>query len=140
MRPGVLMSRKKLLIGSAVSAALIAVASFSIAQTRRSSEPSIRQAVRGANSAVAAGSDYATDAGMKLMVQNGNAIDVGVATMFTASVTELSHFGMGGEGPILVRTKEGKVFSIAGVGTMPKLATADFYRKRALKVGETTFD
>ncbi len=133
------MSRKKLLVGSAVAAALIAIASFSVAQTRRS-EPGIRQAVRGANSAVAAGSDYATDAGMKLMTTGGNAIDVGVATLFAASATELSHFGMGGEAPILVRTKEGKVFSIAGVGTMPKLATADFYRKRQLKIGETTFD
>lgn len=133
------MSRKKLLVGSAVAAALIAVASFSVAQTRRS-EPGIRQAVRGANSALAAGSDYATDAGMKLMSTGGNAVDVGVATLFAASVTELSHFGMGGEAPILVRTKEGKVYSIAGVGTMPKLATADFYRKRQLKIGETTFD
>lgn len=133
------MSRKKFLVGSAVAAALIAIASFSVAQTRRS-EPGIRQAVRGANSAVAAGSDYATDAGMKLMTTGGNAIDVGVATLFAASATELSHFGMGGEAPILVRTKEGKVYSIAGVGTMPKLATADFYRKRQLKIGETTFD
>jgi hypothetical protein len=31
-----------------------------------------------------------------------------------------------------VRTKEGKVFAIAGVGTMPKLGTADFYRKHRL--------
>src|SRR6185295_10087321 len=38
------------------------------------------------------------------------------------------HFGFGGEAPILVRTKAGKVFAIAGVGTMPKLGTADFYR------------
>jgi gamma-glutamyltranspeptidase/glutathione hydrolase len=133
------MSRKKVLIASAVAAALAAIATFSFAQTRRS-EPAIRQAVRGANSAVAAGSDYATDAGMKMMTTGGNAIDVGVATLFAASATELSHFGMGGEAPILVRTKEGKVFSIAGVGTMPKLATADFYRKRQLKIGETTFD
>jgi gamma-glutamyltranspeptidase/glutathione hydrolase len=133
------MSRKKILIGAAVAAALVAVASFSVGQTRRN-EPGIRQAVRGANSALAAGSDYATDSGMKMMTSGGNAIDVGVATLFAASVTELSHFGLGGEAPILVRTKEGKVYSIAGVGTMPKLATADFYRKRALKIGETTFD
>ena len=67
------MSRKKLLIAAATVAALIAIASFSVGQTRRS-EPSIRQAVRGANSAVAAGSDYATDAGMKMMTTGGNAM------------------------------------------------------------------
>lgn len=132
------MTRNKILIGAAAGLALIALAS--IAQTRRSYEPPIRQAVRGANAAVAAGSDYATDAGMKLMNTGGNAVDVGVATLFAAAVTELSHFGMGGEAPILIRTKDGKVYSIAGVGTMPKAATADLYRNRALKVGETTFE
>ncbi len=44
--------------------------------------------------------------------------------------------GWGGEAPILIRTKDGKVHAIAGVGTMPKLATADFYRKRPLQLGE----
>jgi hypothetical protein len=47
-------------------------------------------------------------------------------------VVEFSHFGLGGEAPILIRTKEGKVFAIAGVGTMPKLGTADFYRHHTL--------
>jgi len=48
--------------------------------------------------------------------------------MLAAAVTEFHHFGMGGEAPILVRTKEGKVYAVAGVGTMPKMATADFFR------------
>ena len=45
-------------------------------------------------------------------------------------------FGMGGESPILVRTKDGKVHAIAGVGTMPKLATADFFRNHKLRPDE----
>ncbi len=53
--------------------------------------------------------------------------------MFAASVSEFSHFGLGGEAPILIRTKAGKVYSIAGVGTMPKLATAELFRTRKLK-------
>src|ERR1051325_833678 len=56
--------------------------------------------------------------------------------MFAASVTEFSHFGLGGESPILVRTKDGKVHAIAGVGTMPKLATADYFRNHKLKPDE----
>jgi gamma-glutamyltranspeptidase / glutathione hydrolase len=56
--------------------------------------------------------------------------------MLAAAVTEPSHFGMGGESPILVRTKEGKVYAIAGLGPMPKLGTADFYRKHQLQPDE----
>jgi gamma-glutamyltranspeptidase/glutathione hydrolase len=100
----------------------------------------MRQPVRGAHIGVAAGSEYATEAGMRTYYRGGNAVDVGVATMFAASVTELSHFGLGGEAPILIRTKNGKVYSIAGVGTMPKKATADFFRNRKLQAGEITED
>ena len=77
------------------------------AQNRRP-DPPLRQPVRGTHGAVAAGSDWATNAGMRLYDQGGTAVDAGVATMFAASVTELSHFGMGGEAPILIRTKAGR--------------------------------
>jgi gamma-glutamyltranspeptidase/glutathione hydrolase len=82
--------------------------------------------------AVAGGAEGSTEAGMRMFLAGGNAVDAGIATMLAASVVEFSHFGLGGEAPILVRTKEGKVFAIAGVGTMPKLGTADFYRKHRL--------
>jgi gamma-glutamyltranspeptidase / glutathione hydrolase len=94
------------------------------AQTRRP-DPPVRQPVRGTHGAVAAGSDWATNAGMRLYDQGGTAVDAGVATMFAASVTELSHFGMGGEAPILIRTKAGKVYSI--------------FRKRQVQLGDITF-
>ena len=63
-------------------------------------------------------------------------MDAGVAAVFAGAVAEYSHFGFGGEAPILIRTKAGKVFAIAGVGTMPKSATADFFRARKLLQGE----
>src|SRR5665811_1851109 len=68
----------------------------------------------------------------------GNAVDAGVATMLAAAVVEFSHFGLGGEAPILVRTKDGKVHAIAGVGTMPKLATAQFFRDHKVTEEEMT--
>jgi gamma-glutamyltranspeptidase/glutathione hydrolase len=73
---------------------------------------------------------------MRIYFHGGNAVDAGVATMFAASVSEFSHFGLGGEAPILIRTKAGKIFAIAGVGTMPKMATAELFRDRRPKPGE----
>ena len=93
-------------------------------------------AARGTRGALASGSDYAEEAGMRAFFKGGNAVDAGVAAMFAASVAEFSHFGMGGEAPILIRTKAGKVYAIAGVGTMPKLATAKFFLEHRPRPGE----
>ena len=109
---------------------------FVCSAQRKEFEQPAMFAARGTHGAVAGGSEYATEAGMRMYFQGGNAVDAGVATMFAASVSEFSHFGMGGEAPILIRTKAGKVYSIAGVGTMPKLATAEMFRERKPKAGE----
>ena len=73
---------------------------------------------------------------MRMFVAGGNAVDAGIAALFAAATAEFSHIGWGGEAPILVRTKAGKVYAIAGVGTMPKLGTADFYRSHELGADE----
>src|ERR1035438_7883224 len=111
---------------------------FCAAQRKDFEQPAMH-AARGTKGAVACGSEYAAEAGMRIYFHGGNAVDAGVATMFAASVAEFSHFGMGGEAPILIRTKTGKVYAIAGVGTMPKLASADLFRKRPLQLGDITF-
>ncbi len=94
----------------------------------------VKYAARGMRGAVAAGTEPATEAGMRIYHKGGTAVDAGLATMFADATTEFSLFGWGGESPILVRTKDGKVHSIAGVGPMPKLGTADFFRNH--KLGE----
>jgi gamma-glutamyltranspeptidase/glutathione hydrolase len=119
-------------VRSAMLLALCAV--FVWGQGQKRQEPSVRLPARGTRGAVAGGTEYATEAGMRMYTHGGNAVDAGVATMYAASVAEFSHFGMGGEAPILIRTKDGKVHAIAGVGTMPKLATAQFFREH--KVNE----
>jgi len=96
----------------------------------------VRNPSRGTRGAIATGGEPATEAGMRIYYRGGNAVDAGVAAMFAASIAEFSHFGFGGEAPILIRTKDGKIHAIAGVGTMPKLATADFFRNRRLQPGE----
>src|SRR5215471_18621107 len=117
------------------AALVLSAAAVGFAQRGPSTRP-IKFPSRGTHGAVAAGTEYATEAGMRMFYAGGNAVDAGIATMLAASVTEFSHFGMGGEAPILVRTKAGKVYAIAGVGTMPKLATADFFRNHKLKPDE----
>jgi gamma-glutamyltranspeptidase / glutathione hydrolase len=125
--------KSKFLLLLSLSAAVVATAF-----AQRQYEHQAKYPSRGLHGAVSAGTDYATDAGMQALHNGGNAVDAGVAAMFAAASTEYSHFGWGGEAPILIRTKDGKVHSIAGVGTMPKLATADFFRKRKLQPGEIT--
>src|SRR5580692_11479668 len=125
------MTRTKVLI-------VFALAAVSVAQTRHEPERPLRLPVRGVHGAVAAGSEWAAEAGMRTYYKGGNAVDVGVATMFAGSVSELSHYGFGGEAPILIRTKDGKVHAIAGVGTMPKMATAEMFRTRPLQPFEVT--
>lgn len=124
---------------SAISFFLILLGCAVLVWAQRTSyERPVRQAARGTRAAVAAGSDYATDSGMRMYYNGGNAVDAGVTAMFAAAATEYSHFGFGGEAPILIRTKDGKVHAIAGVGTMPKLASAEFFRNRPLQTGELT--
>jgi gamma-glutamyltranspeptidase/glutathione hydrolase len=117
--------------------AILGLSVFTVvfAQQRAPERPA-QYSARGTHGAIAAGSGYATEAAMRMYYTGGNAVDAGVASIFAAATTEYSHVGWGGEAPILIRTKDGKVHAIAGVGTMPKLATADFYRKRPLQLGE----
>jgi len=107
---------------------LTAVLAAAACGQQRNSDRPMHLDFRGTRGGVAGGTEFATDAGMRMYYVGGNAVDAGVAAMLAASVTEFSHFGVGGEAPILVRTKEGKVFAIAGVGTMPKAATPEFFR------------
>src|ERR1043166_4172377 len=72
---------------------------------RKEFERPARHAIRGTRGAVAAGSDAAAEAGMRIFFKGGNAVDAGVAAMFSGSIAEYSHFGFGGEAPILIRTK-----------------------------------
>ena len=90
----------------------------------------IRPVVRGERGAVAAGTPLVSEAAMRLMHAGGNAVDAGVASLFAGAVTEFSHFGFGGESPLLIRTPDGKTICISGVGPSPRLMTRDFFLSR----------
>jgi gamma-glutamyltranspeptidase / glutathione hydrolase len=116
---------------------LTALAAVALAQQRGFDRPA-KLASRGTRGAVAGGSEPAIEAGMRMFHSGGNAVDAGIATVLAATVVEFSHLGFGGEAPILVRTREGKVYAIAGVGTMPKMATAQFFRDHKMLPTEVT--
>ncbi|HYO80945.1 MAG TPA: gamma-glutamyltransferase, partial [Bryobacteraceae bacterium] len=95
-------------------------------QRERERERPARVAVRAQTAAIAAGTEPTAQAGTRMFQRGGNAVDAGVAAMFAASVYEFSHLGFGGEVSLLIRDKTGRVYTIGGVGTMPRKATADF--------------
>ncbi len=88
----------------------------------------LRPVVRGTRAAVAAGTPLSSEAAMRILHARGNAVDAGVGALYAAAVCEFSHFGFGGEAPILIRTKDGEVHSIGGLGTAPEKMTLEFFR------------
>lgn len=84
----------------------------------------VRGEVRASHGVVAAGRTFTVQAGARVMTAGGNAIDGGVASIFAASVVEISHFGLGGEAPIIVYSaRDQRVVVINGQGSAPKAAS-----------------
>jgi gamma-glutamyltranspeptidase/glutathione hydrolase len=87
-------------------------------------QQTMRPEILGQHGIVAAGRHYSVAAGTRILEQGGNAIDAGVATVFAAAVVEISHFGFGGESPVMVYdAKTKQVYVINGQGPAPKAAT-----------------
>src|SRR5947207_6215271 len=84
----------------------------------------MRPEILGRHGVVAAGRHYSVEAGVRILQQGGNAVDAGVASVFAASVAEISHFGFGGEAPTMIYdAKNHEVIVISGQGPAPKAAT-----------------
>jgi gamma-glutamyltranspeptidase/glutathione hydrolase len=80
---------------------------------------------------VAAGRTYTAEAGAELITQGGTAIDAGIASIFAAAVVEISHFGLGGEAPMVIYlAKTREVVVVNGQGTAPKAATPATFASR----------
>src|SRR5258705_358177 len=90
-----------------------------------------RPEVVGRVGVVAAGRHFAAEAGMRMLRGGGNAVDAGVAAVFAAAVSEISHFGLGGEAPIIIYLAgRREVVVINGQGVAPAAASADYFRRR----------
>lgn len=87
----------------------------------------LKPVVAGKRGVVAAGHPLVAEAGLRILERGGNAVDAGVATVFAASVVEMTSFASGGECPILIAMRGQPVISINGAGIAPELATVDYY-------------
>jgi len=84
--------------------------------------------VRGRRGAVVGGNPYTAQAGFRLLVAGGNAIDAGVAMVLAAAITEFDSYGFGGEVPLLIYLAErDEVVVINGVGFAPQASRADLF-------------
>jgi gamma-glutamyltranspeptidase / glutathione hydrolase len=102
------------------------MAAVAAAQTR----PTMFPPVRGTREMVGAANNFEVEAGYRILTQGGNAVDAGVAAILTASVTEQSRFGIGGEAPLLIKLAGKPVVAVSGAGWAPGKATIEFYRSR----------
>ena len=107
--------------------AVAAWAAISPAVSGQSPQP-VRGEVRATHGVVAAGRTFTVDAGARVMAAGGNAVDGGIAAVFAAAVTEISHFGLGGEAPIIIYSaRERRVVVINGQGPAPKAANPQLF-------------
>ena len=87
-------------------------------------------AVRGTQYMVGAGNNLEVAAGVRILEQGGNAVDAGVAAVLAAAVTEMDHFGLGGEMPLLIKMTGKPVSRRQRRGYRARAGHAEFFRSR----------
>ena len=115
-------------LGALVAAARLGSASATAEGIRGSD--TYRPEILGRVGVVAAGRHFAAEAGMRMLARGGNAVDAGVAATFAAAVSEISHFGLGGEVPIILYLADRRsVVVINGQGSAPAAASPEYFRR-----------
>jgi gamma-glutamyltranspeptidase/glutathione hydrolase len=77
--------------------------------------------IEGRNGAVGTANATSAQVGLEILKQGGNAVDAGVAMVFSLAVTDPERVSFGGEMPALVYcAKEKNVVVVAGQGPAPK--------------------
>jgi len=82
---------------------------------------------KSTNGAVIATSKFATDAGMQVLRAGGNAIDAAVAVGYTMATTHPVAGNLGGGGFAIIRTADGKIYSLDFREMAPGKATRNMY-------------
>lgn len=68
-------------------------------------------------------------AAYEILEAGGNAIDAGVAGGIALSIVQSEFLNFAGVAPIVVRTADGRVTTISGLGCWPKAASIDYFVK-----------
>src|SRR5437660_6577519 len=76
---------------------------------------------------VASVNPIATEAGLKVLRQGGNAVDAAVSVALTLGVVDTDNSGIGGGCFILIRRADGSCVAIDGRETAPAAATRDMF-------------
>ena len=92
-----------------------------------------RSAVAARNGMVAASQPLASQVGLRILQQGGNAVDAAVATAATLALVAPMMTGPGGDMFALVYMAEtGELAGLNGSGYSPKAADIDFFKSRSL--------
>ena len=93
-----------------------------------------RPVVKGSNGIISTGHYLTSMAGMRILLNGGNAFDAMVAATFAAAVVEpMASYSLGAESVfMLYDSKTNQLISYSGQGGAPALANAEYYLSRGL--------
>lgn len=89
----------------------------------------MRPTLYGTRHAISAGHYLAAAAGFSILEAGGNAIDAGCAAGVALGVLNPHDVKVAGVAPIMIRTNDGKVVTIDGLGIWPKRMPADLFMR-----------
>src|SRR5882757_1956105 len=115
-------------LGTRLTAAAIELAVLSTALTAQTTaQPASETPVRTQHAMVVSIQHNATDAGVEILKQGGNAVDAAVAVGFALAVVYPFAGNIGGGGFMLIRDKHGKTHFLDYREKAPATATRDMY-------------
>ncbi|WP_145145060.1 gamma-glutamyltransferase family protein [Roseomonas gilardii] len=88
-----------------------------------------RPTLYGTRHAISAGHYLATAAGLSILEAGGNAVDAGCAAGIALGVLQPDLVNVAGVAPIMIRTADGTLETIAGLGHWPATLPADLFMR-----------
>jgi gamma-glutamyltranspeptidase / glutathione hydrolase len=85
----------------------------------------VDQPVRAPHAMIASVNELATDAGLKILREGGNAVDAAVAVAVTLAVVHPEAGNLGGSGHMLIRMHDGRTAAIDYSGVSPAATNSD---------------